>query len=772
MGGTALMLTTANAAFREPLAFGHADRLVHIWQVSPRSNQIAVPLMVARDWEAAVRSVDSIALTLGGGAVNISHGADADRAVRGVVSRNFFSTLGVTPILGRAFSTEEAATNGPVAVVISDALWDRLFARAPDVLSRAIQIEGIPHPIVGVMPPGFSYPVGSDLWTTFERNGEGTYGGRTSHNFEVIARLAPNVSLEHAQAEIERLTRGLHEIDPVMKKEGHGVRLVDLRSDLLDAGGTALLLLTAAVGCVLVIACVNVANLILARAVTREAQSTLRVALGATSADLFRLFLVESVLLAFAGTAVGSVLVTLSASIARGVLPTGLTSQSIQLDPGVLLTCALLMLAAGMVCGLPAALHCARLDLRSSMAGASRSLAREPRGMNVLTAVEVAIACVLLVGAGLLLRSLSRLQVVDPGFRSDNVVVSTFSLGSAPGSRYTDPARRAQFLDALIDRADVVPGVDRVGVSSSMPFAFSPNARIEEEAVLAEGNTGLSTHYRVIGGDYFQALQIPLRAGRLFDARDRLGAPHVAIVNDTLVRRLWGGGDALGRRVRMRNIDGVEQYATIVGVVADIRHRGLTQPAVPEVFFPYTQRPIRTFSMALVASANIAPSAVISGLRAAVREADPGMSSAFTPLAERVDLLVAPARFRTRLLAAFAAVALLLAAIGLFAVVSYAVARRTREIGIRMALGADARKVQRMVIARGMAPVLAGTVAGAWISLSIASFIAGLVYEISPRDPVAFTAALVTLPVVALFATWLPARRATRVDPTAALRAE
>ena len=407
------------------------------------------------------------------------------------------------------------------------------------------------------------------------------------------------------------------------------------------------------------------------------------------------------------------------------------------------------------------------------MSGASRSLAREPKGMNVLTAVEVAIACVLLVGAGVLLRSLSRLQVVDPGFKSDNVLVSMFSLGAAPGSPYTDAVRRAQFLDALIDRSDAVPGVDRVGVTSSLPFAFSPNARLEEEGeALTDSTLGFSTHYRVIGGDYFQALQIPLRAGRLFDARDRRGAPHVAIVNETLVQRLWGGGGAVGRRVRMRNMDGLELYATVVGVVADVRHRGLTQPPIPEVFFPYAQRPMRTFSMALVASTSIAPAPVISGLRGAAREADPGISSSFALLSERVDLLVAPARFRTRLLAAFAAVALLLAAVGLFAVVSYAVARRTREIGIRMALGADARSVQRLVIARGMRPVIIGTLIGAWIALSLGRFVSGLVYEITPRDPVAFGVALIALPLVALVATWLPARRATRVDPTTALRAE
>ena len=314
--------------------------------------------------------------------------------------------------------------------------------------------------------------------------------------------------------------------------------------------------------------------------------------------------------------------------------------------------------------------------------------------------------------------------------------------------------------------------MDRVGVTSSLPFAFSPNARLEEEGEpLSDSTLGLSTHYRVIGGDYFQALQIPLKAGRMFDVRDRQGAPHVAIVNETVVQRLWGGGEAVGRRVRMRNIDGLEQYATVVGVVADVRHRGLTQPPIPEVFFPYAQRPMRTFGMALVASTGIAPTSAISALRGAVREADPGISSAFG-LADRVDLLVAPARFRTRLLAAFAAVALLLAAVGLFAVVSYAVARRTREIGIRMALGADARSVQRLVIARGMTPVIIGTLIGAWIALSLGRFVSGLVYEITPRDPIAFGVALIALPLVALVATWLPARRATRVDPTTALRAE
>jgi hypothetical protein len=310
MGGTSLMLTAANAAFRQPLAFGTADRLVHLWQVSPRNNQVAIPLRVARDWQASTRSFERIGLSLGSGSVNIRSGADAERAISASVSRSFFATLGVSPALGRTFSTEEATPSGPVAVVISDALWERLFARAPDVLTRSIRIEEVPHPIIGVMPAAFSYPLGSDLWTTFERDAADAYGDRTSHNFEAIARLAPTVSIIQAQSELERVTRALHEEDASMKSEGYGVRVSDFRQDVIGHGGSALWLLTAAVICVLLIACANVANLLLSRSVGRETQSTVRVALGATSADLLRLFIIDSGLLTIAGTLVGAVLVT------------------------------------------------------------------------------------------------------------------------------------------------------------------------------------------------------------------------------------------------------------------------------------------------------------------------------------------------------------------------------------------------------------------------------------------------------------------------------
>ena len=774
IGGTALMLTTADAAFRRDLAFGNASRLVHLWQVSSRNPQVNIALQLARDWQARARSFDSYALSLGAGTVNVSSGADAERVVAASVNRDFFSTLGVTPAMGRTFAVDEAVQNGPVAAIISDDLWERLYARRADVLQQTIRIEGVPYPIVGVMPRGFSYPLTTDVWGTFERDAADFGPSRTAHNFEVIARLAPGVSIRSAQQELERLTADLHAGHAEMRDEGYGVAVSDLRKDLLGNGRTALALLAAAVVCVLLIACANVANLLLARAVTRQGQSTLRIALGATSADVLRLFLVESVVLAALAAVAGGILVMWAAALTEGLLPAGLLpAGAVMPDVRVLAACAAIMFVAGVACGLPSALHCARADLRDALAGASRSLAAEPRGMRWLTAIEVALACVLLVGAGLLLRSLARLEIVDPGFTAENVLVSPFALGSAPGSVYEDAQQRVRFLDQILDRSRAVPGVANAGITSSAPFTFSPNALLEEDgAPLGQWGKAPETHYRVVGGDYFQALGVPLKAGRFFDDGDRAGAPLVAIVNEATARILWNGGQAIGRRIRQVNMDRVEEYAMVVGVVGDIRHRGLVRPVVSEVFFPYRQRPMRTWSTSLVVKSAIAPSSVAQALRLAVREADPSIPPAFTPLADRVDLQVRPARFRTRVLAAFAGVALLLASVGLFAVISYSVARRTREIGIRMALGASSAAVQRLVIVHGMAPAVIGTIAGAWIALILAQSLGSLVFEISPRDPWTFAGVAVLLLGTALVATWLPALRATRIDPTTALRAD
>jgi putative ABC transport system permease protein len=771
IGTTTLMFTTANAAFLQPLPFP-SEGLVRVWQVSPRSNQVAIAVQVWRDWQA-LTSFTRLTASLGAGAVNASHGSDAERLTGARVSRNFFDTLGVRPALGRTFTVEEATANGPVAVVISDALWERFFGRDPDVLTRTIAIEGVAHPIVGVMPPGITYPQNADLWTAFERYD--TFGpSRTSHNLEVIGRLAPGSSIASAQAETETFTRALHEADAQMRSEGYGVRVADFRTDLLDGSGQSVALLMAAVGCLLLIACVNVVNLLLSRSVSRQDQTTLRIALGASRRDIVRVFLMESLVLALAGGVSGALLMIWAGALADGLIPAALRpAGALRPDAAVFAVLALLTLVVGVVCGLIPARYAAALQLRPTLAAGSQGIASEPRAMRVLVGLEVALGVMLRAGAGLLLNSLLRLERIDPGFRREGAVVASFALGNAEESEYAQAAARARFFDRLLERTAADPRIDAAGVTSSFPFTFSPNALLEEDGV-PPGQWGVdpATEYRVVGGQYFGAMGTPIKAGRSFTDADRGGAPLVAMVNEAAARILWNGQSPLGRRVRMVNMDRVQEFATIVGVVGDVRHRGLTRPPRPEVYFPYAQRPQRTFAMTLVAASALDATAVTTTLRAAVRSIDPSVPVRVMPVGERIGAQLAAARFRTRLLAGFAAVAVALAAFGIFGVVSYSVAMRRKEMGIRLALGASAMDLRRLVLRRALVPVAIGLFAGLNAAILASRLVAGLLFGVERTDPLTYGVAVGLLLAVAVLAALVPAHRATRVNPLTTLRAE
>jgi len=379
----------------------------------------------------------------------------------------------------------------------------------------------------------------------------------------------------------------------------------------------------------------------------------------------------------------------------------------------------------------------------------------------------------LLVGAGLLISSLAKLEGVDPGFRIEGAVVSNFSLGNAPGSAYGTAEGRARFYDQLLERAAAIPGIAAVGVTSSFPFAFSPNALLEEDGVpLGQWGKAPATNYRVVGGRYFDAMAVPLRAGRLFTDGDRAGTPLVAIANEATARILWNGENPLGRRVRMQNMDAIQEFATIIGVVGDMRHRGLTQPAVSEIHFPYRQRPRRTFAMTLVAESHLDAASLTTALRAVVREIDPSIPLEVAPLSARLDQQLRPARFRTRLFAGFAVTALTLAGFGIFGVVSYTVAARTREMGIRLALGARAEHVRHLVLRRALTPVLAGLLVGMTVALFASRLLSGLLFGVERSDPLTYAVAGLVLLTVAAAAAWWPAHRATRVDPLSTLRAQ
>jgi putative ABC transport system permease protein len=772
IGTTTLMFTTANAAFLQPLPF-EADGVARIWQVSQRNTRVAIPLQVWRDFQSELRSFTTVAAARGTGSVNVSNGADADRAVAASVSRTFFEALGVQPARGRGFSSDEAAPNGPAVVVISDAMWERFFGRAADVLSRTVAIEGVDHPIVGVMPPGFTYPQNADLWRTFERDPKPN-PSRTAHELEVLGRLAPGTGMQAAQAELERIVRGLHEISPEMKSEGYSVRVADLRADLLDGTSQTVGLLMAAVGCLLLIACANVMNLMLARSVARRTQTTLRIALGASKRDVLRVFIIESLVLSLAGGALGALLIFWAGDLAQGLVPAALLpGGALEPDLTVFAALVVLMLVVGVLCGLLPARHASRVDLRNALASGAQSVSGEPRAMRIMVGLQVALGVVLLTGAGLLIGSLMRLEGIDPGFRREGAVIGSFSLGSSPGSRYAEADARGRFLDRLLEATEAIPGVAAAGVTSSFPFGFSPNA-ILEVAGEPPGQWGRDpdTHYRLVGGRYFEALGVPIRAGRGFSPADRAGAPLVALVNEATVRILWNGVNPLGRRVRMTNMDGVTEFATVVGVVADVRHRGLTQNIVSEVYFPYQQRPQRTFGMTLVAETGLDAATMTSAVRNAVREIDPAVPVRLSSIRERLDLLVAGPRFRTRLFAGFALTALALAAFGIFGVVSYSVASRTREMGVRLALGARASSIRRLVIGRALYPVGVGLIVGTLAAMFASRLLGGLLVGIERTDPIAYLAASVVLLAAAVLAAWWPAHRATRVDPLLALRAQ
>lgn len=772
LGTTSLMFTTANAAFLQPLPFP-SDGLVRIWQVSQRSSTIRIPPQVWRDWKRDVKSATSVAAVAGSGAVNVTNGADAERAVRSSVSRNFFETLGVAPALGRTFSEEESTPNGPVAAVISHALWERFFGRSQEALSRTIVIEGVAYPVVGVMPQGFVYPDNVDLWVTFERQPDPNTS-RTAHEYEVIGRLAPGATIRALQAEVDTVTRNLKAIDAELRDENYGARVADFRTDLLDSSVRPVTLLLAAVGCVLLVACANVINLLLARSVSREAQTTLRVALGASSADVRRVFVMESLALSLAGSLLGAVLMIWAGELAQGLIPpTFLSGGALRPDLTVFSVLGALMLLVGLLCGIVPARLASSVDLRTALSASAHTVASEPRAMRVMVGLEVALGVILLVGAGLLVNSLVRLQDVDPGFRREGASVASFSLGSAPGSPYETAPARARFFDRLTDQVSAVPGISAAGVTSSPPFGFSPNALLDTEGIpLGQWGRAPSTHYRVVGGRYFEALGVPLRAGRFFNDGDRAGTPLVALVNEATVRIIWNGQDPIGKRVRMANMDGITDYATVIGVVADIRHRGLTARPVSEVYFPYKQRPQRTFGMMLVAQSDVDTAALATSIRAAVQEIDPSVPVQVTSIADRVETQLAAARFRTRLFAGFAITAVALAAFGIFGVVSYSVAARAKEMGIRLALGARAAQVRHLVLRRALAPVVIGLIVGITVALFASRLVESLLFGVQRSDPLTYVTAGVLLLFAAVAAAWWPADRATRVDPLSTLRAQ
>jgi putative ABC transport system permease protein len=762
LGGTSAMFTAVNAAFLRPLPYPHAERVALIWQTSKESKRTPVSMLDSLDWAARNRTFEHLA-TFGVSTVNVTSGASPARVVAAYVTGDFFAALGVGPQLGRTFTPEELLGHG-AGVVISDGLWRSAFQRDPKVLSRTLDLEGVGHPVVGVQPKRFSYPERAEVWLPLPTR-EGT--ARENHNYSVIGRVKTGVSLAQAQADMTLVQASLAREFPA-EDGGYGAAVVPLRLDLLGPTGPVLLLLLGAVAFVLLIACANVANLLLARSLARRGQATVRLALGANRLSLVRPFLFESVLLALLGGALGLLLAAVGSRALAGLAPAPvLDPERLQIDGTVLLFTFLVALAVGLVCGLAPALRIARQDLRAALSAGGRGSTEGRRGMRALIVAEVAVAFVLLVGAGLLLQSAWRLAGVDPGFQARNVAVFRFAMGGMPSSRYNDPQWRARYFRQLLDRAAALPGVRHVGAINELPLADrSSSSTLDLETVAGEdGGKHVTAHYRIIGGQYFAALHIPLLSGEPLPRDPAPLGPKVAFVNERLAREIGGIRKALGRRAAMSDMDGVEEKATIIGVVGNVHHRGLNVDPDPEIYFPFEQRPLRTWTMSVVAEAAGPGNEVPVLLRQEARAFDPGLPVQVETMDGVLAENLAEARFRARLLAAFAATALLLAGVGIFGVVTYTVRRRYREVAIRMALGADHEAVRWLVIREGMTPVVLGMVLGLAAALALTRLLTNLVYQANVSDPATFLAVAGVLSATALFSSYLPAQWATQVEP-------
>lgn len=770
--GTAIF-SVANAAFLRPLPYRDTAQLVWPSEFYPNFNRSVVFAPEYAAWKrqsTAFQSLEAFGITIG---VNLTRGGQpAQRVQAGHVTPGLFALLGVQPQIGRSFRADEDTPGRDRVAVLSDSLWRDYFQADPSILGRTVILDGAPRTVIGVMPSGFLYPGGLDaaVWLPDAVAPASTVPRRGMSVVAVIGRLKSGVTPAQAQADLAVVARRMDGQYPPPWSGYHAaatVRVVALRQHLTGDARTALFILLGAVGFILLIVCANVANLFLARAVAREKEMAVRAAVGASRGRIVRLLLIESLLFGALGGIAGLILARSAASRLEFLMPRALPA-SIALDWRVFGFAALCSVAASLLFGLAPAFTATRLDLHTSLKAGRALAAHAARGLTLrgaLAVAQLALSLILLIGAGLLMRSFLAVLNVPPGFDPHNVLLADISL--APLDVYTAP-RQVAYFDRLLAAVAALPGVQHAGLSSATPLVpfnavasgLRPEGGPESDAVVCLTSAG---------GDYFQALRIPLTEGRYFKGSDNADAAPVAIVNQTLARLLFPDRHPLGRRILLderRN-----SWATVVGVVADMRHRSLDGKTWPELFQPYRQAP--SYWMSLVVRGAGDPESLIPAVQKAAQSADRNQPLFnIGSLEQRVSSSLAPRRSRAFLLGAFALIALLIAIVGVYGVMAYSVTRRTQEIGIRMALGAGRRDVLRMVVSEGLRLALAGTAIGLGGAFALTRLLETFLYNVTPTDPATFASVCTALIATAALAAYLPARRATKVDPMSALRQE
>lgn len=770
IGANTAIFSVFNAVLLRPLPFRESERLVMVWNYGVEAaggDRTPLALADVLDWRAQNRSFESVA-AFQNTFFNYTSGEVPERVRAAGVTANFFSVLGVQVQLGRGFLADDERSGAPRVALLSDHFWRTHFSADPHVLGKTIRLSGVEGIVIGVMPANLNFPAKDvKLWTVMQTEQPTRRG---PYFLTGIGRLKPGVTLQQGRAEIQTFKSSF-------SGDKFDFNLLPVNDYLVGDVRLALVALLVAVTLVLLIAAVNVANLTLVRAEARVREISIRTALGASRGHIFRQSLTESLLLTIAGGVVGALLAMWGVDLLLRLAPEGLPRLSeIRIDGSVLGWTALVSLLTGLIFGFAPAWQSSRLDLNETLKEGGRSAtqgASRQRWRNLLVVTELSLAVMLLVGAGLLVKSLWRLQRVDVGVNPERVLTMQLALR---GERYAQPEgveRVRAFYARLVEQTQSLPGVRAAAVSNSLPpddTDFSSDFTIEGRGV-EPGQQAPIAYFVRVSPDYFRVLDISLRSGRLFNASDSANAPPVMLINKTLQRQFFPHEEPVGKRI---NIGTAQEpvWNQIVGVVDDVKYNGLADEVQPALYQPTAQAP--SWGMSLILKTDVAdPLSVTAAVRTEVRKLDQDLPIAqVSTLDQRLTTASAQPRFRTTLISLFAAVALVLAFVGIYGVISYSVAQRTHEIGIRMALGAQRHDVLKLVIRQGALLAIAGAALGLAGAFALTRLMAGLLFGVTPTDAVTFTYVPLSLILVALLACYIPARRATKVDPLVALRYE